>query len=606
MTPFHALTQDHLYVEALLPKSHSKIKNKNPRTISRHTEDLAKEIRRDMLSIILSVVDENKSFSFTSDMYRSRNLYSFIGLTVHFLDKDYKLRKLVLHADYFGARTHRAENILMALETLMEEAHLDGPDITRIILLDNASNNKKAMRLGAGDFIPLWCAIHTLQLSIKDAMKVKIGQIKVRQVVSKCRSVSNLVRRSEGNRDALKQACLQTNTDFILPIKPGATRWNSTEANLHSCLRLQPALNHLSFFDRSNTWSDCVPSVREFDVVEAVQKCLQPLKIATKMWEADRKASLHQIVKQLFNVKCELEDLSNSSPNVKMFARNLLKQVMKRFKNCGTTNKYYRIAHWLDPDTKGLILKEFGVFEKTVREIKEMCRKFDPTPDQEEGATPGVADSVDDENLSGVERLKKRRRISADITSQPLPVSSRIDIEVDRYLNMPEENCDDPLEWWRENKGSFVILRKLAAEILSIPASSASSERAFSAGTRVQSFPWNVRSLILFKSFQVCSSQRLRINPQTISDQMMINLNYEDVQDYKVTVGLTTEYTGELRRLVDIEFPYELEVDTTPPVHEDVDIELEDGLEVDSDDDSGSDDSGSENFSDGEEESESD
>ena len=42
-------------------------------------------------------------------------------------------------------------------------------------------------------------------------------------------------------------------------------------------------------------------------------------------------------------------------------------------------------------------------------------------------------------------------------------------------------------------------------------------------------------------------------------------------------------------------------MDTNPPVHEDVDIELEDGLEVDSDDDSGS-----ENFSDGEEESESD
>ena len=46
---------------------------------------------------------------------------------------------------------HRAENIQMALDTLMEEARLDSPDVTRIILLDNASNNKKAMRLGAGD-----------------------------------------------------------------------------------------------------------------------------------------------------------------------------------------------------------------------------------------------------------------------------------------------------------------------------------------------------------------------------------------------------------------------------------------------------------------------
>ena len=46
---------------------------------------------------------------------------------------------------------HRAENIQMALDTLMEEAHLDSPDVTHNILFNNASNNKKAMRLGAGD-----------------------------------------------------------------------------------------------------------------------------------------------------------------------------------------------------------------------------------------------------------------------------------------------------------------------------------------------------------------------------------------------------------------------------------------------------------------------
>ena len=110
-------------------------------------------------------------------------------------------------------------------------------------------------------------------------------------------------------------------------------------------------------------------------------------------------------------------------------------------------------------------------------------------------------------------------------------------------------------------------LRKLAAEILSIPASSASSKGAFSAGTRVQCFNWNMKSLTLFWWLQVCSSQRLSINPQTISDQMMINLIYEDVQDYKVTVGITTKYTRELWRLVDIKFPYEMEGDTNPPVH---------------------------------------
>ena len=55
-----------------------------------------------------------------------------------------------------------------------------------------------------------------------------------------------------------------------------------------------------------------------------------------------------------------------------------------------------------------------------------MCKKYDPTPDQEQGDTPAVVERIDDENLSEVERLKKRRRISANTNSEPLQVSSQL------------------------------------------------------------------------------------------------------------------------------------------------------------------------------------
>ena len=116
--------------------------------------------------------------------------------------------------------------------------------------------------------------------------------------------------------------------------------------------------------------------------------------------------------------------------------------------------------------------------------VKELCRKFVSVEEERVAPDSERADQDDDNNLSAVERLKKRRRISGDNPASPTAVS-RIDMEIERYLNMPDERCDDPLKWWKENKGSFVILRKLAGEILSIPASSATSERAFSVGTRV-------------------------------------------------------------------------------------------------------------------------
>ena len=80
-------------------------------------------------------------------------------------------------------------------------------------------------------------------------------------------------------------------------------------------------------------------------------------------------------------------------------------------------------------------------------------------------------------------------------TPDPLPVASRVEIEIERFEKLPLEKTDDPLDYWRENKGSFEILRKIAADVYSIPASSASSERAFSAATRV-SLLYSIQLLI--------------------------------------------------------------------------------------------------------------
>ena len=457
-TAFNALKSDEIYVKALLPKTYKKVKNKSVTTMSRHTDQMADNIRRDLMSIIQSELDtkEQSTFGFSTDMYSSLNQYSIIALTVHFSDKNLVPWKFVLYAEYFGyGRRHTGQNIQFALETMFKEAGLDGDNVHRYILMDNAANNKRCVTLFEGDHTVMWCAIHTLQLCIKDAFKIKVGHIRVSKVLKKCKDVSNLVRRAEARRDELKEACAVTETRFIMPVKPGKTRWNSIEGNVNSCLIIQPALTHLHVYDRSNTWSETVPSVREFDVVGAVHKCLQPLKIATKTWESDRKA----------------------------FAKNLRKQVEKRFPRCGTSNSLLAIAHFLDPSEKGCVLHEYNrAHQKTISAIKEMAKKFDPTPVQAQGE-----DQIDlaenDEALTGTERLKKRRRITGD-TPEPLPVASRVEIEIERFEKLPLEQTD-PLDYWRENKGSFDILRKIAADVYSIPASSSSSERAFSAATKV-------------------------------------------------------------------------------------------------------------------------
>ena len=114
-----------------------------------------------------------------------------------------------------------------------------------------------------------------------------------------------------------------------------------------------------------------------------------------------------------------------------------------------------------------------------------MAKKYDQSPvraQQEDDTDLAGPESL--ESLSGTERLKKRRRISGD-TPDPLPVASRVDIELERWEKLPLVSVDDPMDYFRENPDSFDILRKIAADTFPIPAASSSSERAFSAATRV-------------------------------------------------------------------------------------------------------------------------
>lgn len=169
MTAFNALKHDKIYLEALLPKSFHRLKIKGHQTISRHTDQMADNVRRDLMSIILSILSEkdSKSFGFSTDLYSSPSQYSIMALTVHFSDQFANLWRFCLYSEYFGSHRHTGENILFVLETLFKEAGLDGEDVRRYVLMDNASNNKRAATLGAGEHTVIWCVCHCLQLAIK-------------------------------------------------------------------------------------------------------------------------------------------------------------------------------------------------------------------------------------------------------------------------------------------------------------------------------------------------------------------------------------------------------------------------------------------------------
>lgn len=60
--------------------------------------------------------------------------------------------------------------------------------------------------------------------------------------------------------------------------------------------------------------------------------------------------------------------------------------------------------------------------------------------------------------------------------------------ELEKYLSQPLEDVSiHPLHWWKSQRG-YVGLRRMARDILAVPATSAASERSFSQGRIIMPF----------------------------------------------------------------------------------------------------------------------
>ena len=172
------------------------------------------------------------------------------------------------------------------------------------IVLDNASNNKCAIRLSPS-LTGHWCANHTLALAVSDTMKAEVMSIPVKNVSKKCKQVAKFVRASEQRNNELKVACRKKEIKYKLPKKQMPVRWNSQEANINSVVRLRHALQFLMFNTAEAGWDDekvCL-TVQEFKLGESMVKVLEPAKITTKQWERDLTPSIHLVIPEVFNIQ---------------------------------------------------------------------------------------------------------------------------------------------------------------------------------------------------------------------------------------------------------------------------------------------------------------
>ena len=404
----------------------------------------------------------------------------------------------------------------------------------KVLCMDNASNNKKVQKIFGAEVDDMWCLIHTSQLAVGDLFKDYVGLVDVAKVIEKCQTLAVKSRKKDSFLSALVKACHATKTKFIKPVLQNATRWNSKHDNLVSVLRLKVPLQHVANNDVTGDLASLILTPMEFEAAAGLVACLEPLKIATKLWEKDLEPTLHLAVTELYNVKVSLEKLSqDANSSIKKFSSRFKDLLEKRIPKCGTQNKLYRVAHLIDPQSRGVILQlpEFSCYDSAKEELISLCRKYEPELSSVATDIHPDLENIDDDDtsLTAVQKLIKRRRMSGNSVQATSPMS-KAEIEFSNFENMEitEEESKNGLQFFADRRERFPILSRVYRDIMSIPVSSASSERAFSIGKKT------------------ATPYRANLDQRKV-EVIILKLNTDNVREYMEQHDISVEKVNDLQ-----------------------------------------------------------
>ncbi|XP_016191851.1 zinc finger BED domain-containing protein RICESLEEPER 2-like [Arachis ipaensis] len=183
----------------------------------------------------------------TSDCWTSNQNLSYMSLTAHFVDDEWKLQKRILN--FCLIENHKGETIGREIETCLREWEIEK---VFTITLDNASSNdgvitylqrKLAARGGlvyGEKYLKMRCCAHVLNLIVNEGIKEQHASIEsIRNAIRYVRSSPQRIKKF---KECIEAELIESKSLVCLDVP---TRWNSTYLMLEHAEDFEKAFDRL-------------------------------------------------------------------------------------------------------------------------------------------------------------------------------------------------------------------------------------------------------------------------------------------------------------------------------------------------------------------------
>jgi hypothetical protein len=367
---------------------------------------------------------------------------------------------------------HTAENIANGIETIIEEV---GTSKVAAVITDNAANMKAAWRILQRKYpqkIFLGCWAHAIHLWIKDILNLSWAN----NIIQDSKNIINYFRNHHIILAILRRIQKEKYNKCISLLLPGETRWGSHFYSLDNLLSTRTAIQSILVEDDITLPEELKQKIISSDLwinIKKLRNLLEPFVNFLQHLQSD--------TPNLSTVYLKLKDLEDF-----VISNNDLTQEFKTAVRTSGKNRWINflynpvilLAYKLDPQYRGSKLN------------------------------PSQWDSIIEDELI--------RLVSTENASRVLEEYAEYLGKLGNFsrLHLWESNLvKNPINWWCLVKGRYPILSEVALKILSIPATSAASERN-----------WNTFGFIHTKV-------RNRLNDKRVEKLVYMNWNLKIIHD---------------------------------------------------------------------------
>jgi hypothetical protein len=477
----------------------------------------------------------NQSICLTTDCWTSVQNMSYLCLTAHFIDHDWKMHKRILN--FCPIVDHKGLTIGKKIEKCLEE-WLIGKVFT--VTVDNASSNDVAITYLKntisdwnshplkGEYMHVRCCAHILNLVVQDGLKDYHSSIR------KIRNAVNYVRKSPGRlerfKTCIKEARIQEKSIVKLDV---STRWNSTYIMLESALKFQKAFKRLS--EKCADFvlmQDGCPNNVDWDNARCFVNFLKIFFDITNKVSGSTFVTSSQYFNEHVMILTTFKgwiELKSSDNLLGKMAEDMKAKYEKYWGDVQKMNMLIFVAVVLDPRHKMRFVR-WGLNKAYVKDVADtLYKKTEETLYKifdsyrlfvGQGQTENPAHSSQSNEMELAELKAPEDAFAAEVEMDMDLNDNMQKNEVDLYLmeNLEKKSPGfDLLNWWKVNSTKYPILGQMARDILAIPLSTVASESAFSTGGRVLN---NYRSSLTSKTVEalICTQNWCKSSPVAAED----------------------------------------------------------------------------------------